>query len=97
MISPMSKQSFWTTVEDCLVSFHHIERLKAREMVDGLQARISTLPEDLNKDIIYHDEPFYVANGLVGKAVPLAGHKRAYDAIMRKNYASALVSTPSSS
>ena len=97
MISSTSKESFWTTVEDCLVSFHDVERTKAREMVDGLQARISSLPEDLNKDIIYHEEPFYVANNLTGKAVLLTEHKCAYDAIMRNNYVSTPVPIPSSS
>lgn len=90
MISSASKMSFWMTVEDCLVSFHHVERIKAREIVDGSRDRLSSLADDLNKDIIYHEEPFYIANLIAGKEVSLAEHYRAYDALMRKNASASL-------
>ena len=88
MIESTTKTYFWRTVEDCLVSFHAQEHDQAREKVEGLRERLQSLLHDIDRDIIYHKEPFDVANDLMGREVSRTKYHRAYDAIVRKNHPS---------
>jgi hypothetical protein len=61
-----AKDAFWSVVVDCLAEFHEMDRPRAQGAATELRARIESAPVGFNADIIYHEEPFYVACDLAG-------------------------------
>ena len=63
LIDVASKDAFWEVVEDCLVKIHRVA---------SPQAKLSAFRVKLNatgggaEEVIYHDEPFYVACDIAG-------------------------------
>jgi hypothetical protein len=89
---------FWSAVQDCLVQIHHLPRPEAAEKVTGLLRRLSnlTVPAEENggsegqrsfDEMIYHEEPWYIACNLAENEIPLdKEHRPAYDQILRQNH-----------
>jgi hypothetical protein len=82
--------AYWQTVEDCLVEFHQIAPDAAVEQVRSLRQRLAKTDAREPKrkptpPMIYHLEPWYVACNLADEQLVISGHKRAYDAILRRN------------
>jgi hypothetical protein len=58
---------FWTAVEDCLVTFHHLQRCTAAEKVTSLWRKLPTSLDGSGtrfSDMIYHAEPWQIACNL---------------------------------
>jgi len=59
---------FWSAVEDCLMRFHNCEASTAREKTHTLWERLRYTPQpDAFRDMIYHEEPWYIACNLAGR------------------------------
>lgn len=82
MITAKNKDAFWGAVEDCLVVFHQIDREIARRQTDELRQDIASLPRRTTEDIIYHDEPFYIAARLANQPLDLDEHWESYKHIL---------------
>lgn len=87
---------YWAAVQDCLVKFHSISRETAAEKIMDLWRRLTNIspPEnpgadgqDFMEDIIYHEEPWYVACDLAENEIPLDDRNRqAYEKILQDNH-----------
>lgn len=60
------KAAFWQAVTDCVVHFHHQSRAAALRKVRDLRRKLETSKVIGVGEIIYHDEPFYVACDVAG-------------------------------
>jgi hypothetical protein len=61
------KSSFWAIVADCLKQVHGVGPLEAGGMVESLRKKIESPPVGISGEMIYHDEPFFVACDLAGE------------------------------
>lgn len=79
---------FWAAVEDCLVTFHHLQPCEAAEKVTSLWRRLPTSLDGSNpafSEMIYHAEPWQIACNLANQDLPIAGHQEAYRALLIRN------------
>jgi hypothetical protein len=58
---------FWRAVHDCLVQFHHLESVQAQRRVRQFRLRLQEAPEDVDTELIFHEEPFALACRLMGQ------------------------------
>jgi hypothetical protein len=58
---PNEVTPFWAIVEDCLVAFHGMSKGTAHGKTNAFRKKVRNPPEGISGDIIYHEEPFYVA------------------------------------
>jgi hypothetical protein len=82
---------FWDAVRACLVKFHHLSQIEADRKVDELWARLARLESGKAEmpredDLIYHEQPWYIACNLVNCDKPLAPHRTAYKQILEQNH-----------
>ena len=88
-IDSKAKSRFWKVVEECLVKLHHLKPQEAQSKTRGFRAAIESDKEKYG-DMIYHDEPFYVACDLADLVeVPnqeqlLSKTREEYSAILHK-------------
>ncbi len=83
---------FWAAVEDCLVSFHRVNRGEAAQKVTSLWRQLPTA-EGANaafSDIVYHAEPWRIGCNLAGRDLPISEHQSAYQEILVRNGLTAL-------
>ena len=76
---------YWRVVEDCLIELHGMSRSEARRDVAELKARLKALPPDIDRDIIYHDEPVNVASKWVDEPPPYNDYGELYDRIRQRH------------
>jgi hypothetical protein len=98
MVTATQASEFWTAVEDCLVEFHDFSRGDAAHKVTDYWRRLATLSsssvngggnpqtEYAFADMIYHEEPWYIACNLAEKDIPIETNKAAYEKILRRNH-----------
>ena len=65
-LDPGARNAYWEVVEDCLVEFHKRPRAKAVAETQDLRRQLEPPPKGIDGDVIYHDEPFYVACDIAG-------------------------------
>jgi hypothetical protein len=82
MITTKNKAAFWGAVEDCLVEFHNLSRDVAHEKSATFRECIEALPRRTTEDIIYHEEPFYLACDLAGQRFELDPYRERYYQIL---------------
>jgi hypothetical protein len=88
-LTPVMRDAFWQAVEDCLVEFHSKSPRDATYEAAKLRRDLENSPPDIDGDIIYHSEPFYVACDIAGLHDPreqdrLLGNNRVkYDSILK--------------
>lgn len=81
------KNAFWEAVVDCLEQFHAVPRMKAKAMAFDLRSDIEAAPSRMfEPDIIYHDEPLYVAARLAGCHPEFTENLPAYRAIRERRF-----------
>jgi hypothetical protein len=73
-------------VVDCLVEFHDMRRTEAKQLVSEFKANLQALPPEIDRDIVYHDEPFNVACDLAGNDLPSGRYDEQYDVIRDRHY-----------
>jgi hypothetical protein len=82
------KDAFWGIVADCLQTFHGYSPEAARCRAEKLRESIENPPPPFESDseLIYHDEPFYIANDLAQRELSVNDHRDEYDRIMNRHY-----------
>lgn len=98
MIGPTLAAEFWGAVQDCLVQFHNFSRAKAAEKVTDVWRRLGDLASAARKkssgspqrsfdEMIYHEEPWYIACNLAEKEMILdKKYRHAYLKILQQNH-----------
>lgn len=73
------KDGFWEAVLDCLVEFHHMPRTDAAPRVCESRAMLDWgAASPFVPDIIYHDEPFNIANSIAQRELDIEDYREAY-------------------
>jgi hypothetical protein len=81
------KDAFWEAVTDSLEAFHGFSHMRATARVLHLRSELEGGPQSrFEPDLIYHDEPFYIASRLAGREVNLEPHLPAYRAILARRF-----------
>jgi len=74
--------SYWETVKACLMEFHRFLEPQADSAVvlyeKDVVLRLS------NPMLIYHEEPFYLANEIADEEIPLEKYRTEYDSVVNK-------------
>ena len=73
---------YWDSVRDSLAAFHAYSSEQADAAVTKYLQDILDVMTD--PSLLYHDEPFYLANDIANLEIPLSKHRSAYNAILRK-------------
>ncbi|MBI3025158.1 MAG: hypothetical protein HY618_03850 [Candidatus Tectomicrobia bacterium] len=83
-----TRESFWKVVEKCLQQFHGFQQEIAKEKCRTLRGRLGKeLPEEnLDPEIVYHAEPFYVACDIARKQLNLRRNREEYDKILGQSF-----------
>jgi hypothetical protein len=71
---------YWEAVRQCLVTFHRYSEPDARKEVRRYEKAVRTSMK--NPDLVYHEEPFYLACNLSGEQLELSEHRDAYESIL---------------
>lgn len=86
-----AKDAFWRVVEECLSRFHRFDALRSIQEARALRQQFEAPPLDVAGDLIYHDEPFYVACEIAGLHDPkeqdrmLNQNRATYDTILSQH------------
>ena len=76
-----AERAYWEAVKDCLVEFHEFNVHDAENAVYGYQKEVvSQMSSPL---LIFHEEPFYLANEIADKELPLAPYREKYRKIVQ--------------
>ena len=98
MIGANAAAEFWAAVQDCLVQFHNMPAKEAALKVTETWRRISNVsippsPSDalsgevlIFEDMIYHEEPWYVACNIANTQKDLGQYWMAYEQVLRNNH-----------
>ena len=95
MVGTTLTAGFWGAVEDCLIEFHHIPRNDAAQKVTDLWRRLANITSTKSSssecqpafdDMIYHEEPWYLACNLANEEIPLEPYREAYEQILKQNH-----------
>ena len=87
MVMEQLKDAFWEAVTDCLVQFHGFSRTDARARARDRRTDLErVLGNRFEPGIIYHDEPFYIAERLAGRELDVQRHRLEYDAILARRH-----------
>ncbi|HEX5872368.1 MAG TPA: hypothetical protein VFY65_18190 [Longimicrobium sp.] len=85
MVTEELKNAFWDAVSDCLVRFHGFTRAEANARTFARHSEVGSEPgRAFEPELIYHDEPFYIASRLAGHDLDLEPHLVAYHAILTR-------------
>ncbi len=71
MVSAEAKAAFWDLVAACLEHFHGFSEHEAHRRAAHTRRRIESLGS--SGTIVYHAEPFHLAEDIAGKQIPLQG------------------------
>jgi hypothetical protein len=66
MIPRDEAEAYWEVTRDCLIHFHGLAPEEAGLRVASLRERLVRTGVPMAEEMIYHDEPFYVACDLAG-------------------------------
>lgn len=87
MVMEQLKNAWWEAVIDSMEAFHGVPRSEAKVRAFDLRSDIEALPDpSFEPDIIYHDEPFYVASRLAGRELDVGEHRPAYRRILERRF-----------
>jgi hypothetical protein len=60
-IDAQAKDAYWKVVTDCLIKFHGKSGQDAQNLTCDYRRKVEDPGDEPVGDIIYHEEPFYVA------------------------------------
>lgn len=93
----LDRRLYWRVVEDCLVELFGMARSEARRDAAELKARQKALPPDMDRDVIFHEEPINVASKWVDEQPPYKDYGEQYDRILERYYPQLRTSRPTQS
>lgn len=80
---------FWDLVVECLVKFYGLNYADAHQKAIELRGRLreSERPDEMvnPSDMIFHEEPFYVASNLMDRQLKLKDYRKEYTVILQKH------------
>jgi hypothetical protein len=78
--------SYWRLVCDCLVAFHQFTEGKALDTIQAFRVKLFALNDQGASELIYHQEPFYLAAQLAsGEArEPTKKEAAQYDEMLKR-------------
>ena len=65
-LSPAARNCYWQAVEACLVKFHRFSPDDSIVKSTEFRRREEGIQSETFEDLIYHEEPFYVACHIAG-------------------------------
>ena len=74
------EQAYWSILRECLLRFHHKSPAAAARLVGSYRKAIGGSP------LVYHLDPFGLANDLAGERLDVDAHADAYQAIRDEHY-----------
>jgi hypothetical protein len=77
-----SKDNYWRVVIECLVRFHQCPRAKAQSAVANYKVCLGSRLKKSELDLIYHEEPFAIANEIADECLDISQKRAAYEAIL---------------
>jgi hypothetical protein len=78
-------EAFWRVAEDCLVHFHGWTCESARRRLTTLRESLAARPNDMDRESIYHHEPFNLACIIAGRELSIDVVADDYDAILTRH------------
>jgi hypothetical protein len=81
VIPKKSKNFFWSVVEECLKVFHGLPEGEAHARAATLREKLAHSSRGRSEDLIYHQEPFYVACDLMRRPLEVTPYQVEYDRI----------------
>src|SRR5437762_4076382 len=85
MIPASVKECFWRIIEKCLVEFHKLTKESARiALLDLYRDSLSNSSSELERDLIYHEDPFELANDMSGKHLSRSEYAGRYKDLRRQ-------------
>ena len=78
--------AYWHIVHDCLMKFQNMSPEKALELVGKLRQALLEAPRGLDASIIFHEEPYRLAQRLAGDEETEfpAQHREPYDRMVQQ-------------
>jgi ribosomal 30S subunit maturation factor RimM len=77
------EDAYWEVVERCLIEFHQLEERAARERLADFRIAVSSEKLE-NPEIVFHNEPFYLACDLMGTRLEIAANQDRYAKILEE-------------
>jgi hypothetical protein len=78
-----AEDPYWEAVERCLIEFHKLEPRLARKRLADFRTAIAH--EKLNNpEIVFHNEPFYLACDLTGTHLEISDNQDRYAKILQE-------------
>ena len=73
--------AYWKIVGDCLTAFHGISADQSLEIIRHFRLRLLEKPAEMEAELVYHEEPFYLAARLAGHEArePSGGEIESYE------------------
>lgn len=85
MTATQHHDAFWLVVIDCLTTFHCWTGQRARQSVDEYRKRLQSSLDPTTFDLIYHEEPFAIANELAGRQLDIGPRCANYQSLLKKH------------
>jgi hypothetical protein len=82
-------ESYWHTVEDCLVELHRMKRHEARRRLSNFRMGLEVSALGRHPELVYHAEQFDIACTVAGRQLDRKEYQDAYDQIVVRYYATA--------
>jgi hypothetical protein len=81
-----SEDQYWLAVALCLERFHGYAKTTARHIVREVRSDrakdLASSVDGLEAELLYHEEPFYLACDISGKESPLSMHRAEYEELL---------------
>ena len=77
LIPPDAQDEFWEIVQDCLLEFHHFDKLTTQIKVSQFRKSLESLSAS-QLELLYHSEPFEVACDIAHQSLDMNTHLDRY-------------------
>ena len=74
---------YWEAVERCLIEFHKLEPRSARKRLARFRTAIAH-EKLIHPEIVFHNEPFYLACDLTGTQLEMSDNQDRYTKILQE-------------
>ena len=75
-------KSFWKVVANCLVDFHNFKDKQAKKAVMNYRKNLKNSLTKSSFELVYHEEPFALANDIAGVQLDIAKYRKIYLSIL---------------
>ena len=87
MIVAEVREAYWAVVADCLEELHGRTASDAADLVARFRGRIADAPiPGYIPDLIYHAEPFHLAEDLAGRSLDPVVLREQYERVLARHF-----------